>query len=109
MRNLGVDILIFVGAVVCIAYGSLVIATRTAITDDLNSVLGLSQKVANQHQQTVLKDSPAGNAGSLGNDIQNYVTYSYNGAIASVTVGVIQIVALLFKYAMRPSYIGGRR
>lgn len=109
MRDLGTDIIIFVGAIICIAYGSLVIATRTAISDDLQSLLGMSQKQANQQHPTVLKDGEVGNAGSLGSDINNYVTYSYNGAIVSVVVGVLQMLALIFKYAMRPSYVGGRR
>ena len=110
MRDLGPDIIIFTGAVVLIAYGSLVIATRTAISDDLNSLLGMPQKVANQQKSTIVGDGPSGNAGSLGNDIQNYVTYSYNGAIASVVVGALQMVALIIKHAVRPSYyLGGRR
>jgi hypothetical protein len=110
MRDLGSDLIIFVGAVVLLAYGSLVIATRTAISDDLNALLGMPQKVANQQKPTIVGDGPTGNAGSLGNDIQNYVTYSYNGAIASIVVGVLQMVALIVKHAVRPSfYSGGRR
>jgi hypothetical protein len=110
MRDLGPDIIIFTGAIVLIAYGSLVIATRSAIKDDLNSLLGMSQKVPNQQNPSIIDGGPTGNAGSLGNDIQNYVSYSYNGAIGSVVVGVLQMAALLIKHAVRPSYyLGGRR
>lgn len=110
MRDLGPDIIIVAGAIICIAYGSLVIATRTAISDDLSSLLGANQNIANQHNPTLLKDGSVGNAGSLGNDLQNYVTYSYNGAIASVVVGVLQLVVLIFKHTIRPTYyLGGRR
>lgn len=110
MRDIATDLIIFIGAVVCIAYGSLVIATRTAISNDLNSLFGMPQKVANQHSSTLLGDGPSGNAGSLGNDAANYVTYSHNAAVASVVVGVLQIVALLFKYSIRSySFIGGRK
>lgn len=110
MRDLGPDILIFTGAIVLIAYGSLVIATRTAISDDLQSILGMSQKVANQQKPSIVGDGPTGNAGSLGSDLQNYVTYSYNGAVASIVVGVLQMISLLIKHSVRPSYyLGGRR
>jgi hypothetical protein len=109
MRDVGPDIIIFTGAIVLIAYGSLVIATRAAIADDMNSLLGSSQKVANQQKPTLI-DGSIGDINSFGSDIQNYVTYSYNGAIASVVVGVLQMVALLVKHAFRPSYyLGGRR
>lgn len=109
MRDLGPDIIIFTGAIILIAYGSLVIATHTAIKDDLQSLLGSSQKVANQQKPTLI-DGSTGGVNSVGSDIQNYVTYSYNGAIASVVVGVLQMVALLIKHAVRPSYyLGGRR
>jgi len=109
MRDLGPDIIIFTGAIVLIAYGSLVIATRTAIKDDLNSLLGMPQKVANQQKATLIGDT-SGGVDSIGSDINNYVTYSYNGAIASVVVGVLQMVALLIKHSVRPSYyLGGRR
>lgn len=111
MKNVGTDLIIAVGAIICIAYGSLVIATKYAINDDLNALLGLPQKVANQQHGTIIKDSDIGSAGSLGNDLQNYVTYSANGAIASVVVGVLQLTALLFKYAFHTYYqtTGGRR
>jgi hypothetical protein len=110
MRDLGPDIIVFTGAIILVAYGSLVIATRTAITDDLNSLLGMPQKVANQQSPSIVKDGPVGNAGSSGNDLQNYVSYSHNAAIASVVVGVLQMVALIIKHAVRPSYyLGGRR
>lgn len=109
MRDLGPDIIIFTGAIVLIAYGSLIIATRTAIKDDLQSLLGSSQKVANQQKPTLI-DGSTGSMDSFGSDIQNYVTYSYNGAIAAVVVGVLQMLALLIKHAVRPSYyLGGRR
>jgi hypothetical protein len=109
MRDLGPDIIIFTGAIVLVAYGSLVIATRAAIVDDMNSLLGSSQKVANQQKPTLI-DGSTGNVNSFGSDIQNYVSYSYNGAIASVVVGVLQMVALIFKHSVRPSYyLGGRR
>lgn len=110
MRDLGPDIIIFTGAVVCIAYGALVIATRAAIKDDLESLLGSSQKIANQQKPTLVGESSSGGIDSIGSDINNYVTYSHNGAIASLVVGVLQIVALLIKHSVRPSfYLGGRR
>jgi len=110
MRDLGPDIIIFTGAIVLIAYGSLVIATHTAIKDDMSSLIGSSQKVANQQKPTLIGDSPSGGINSIGSDLQNYATYSYNGAIASVVVGVLQMVALIFKHSVRPSYyLGGRR
>jgi hypothetical protein len=110
MRDLGPDIIIFTGAIICIAYGSLVIATRSAIKDDLQSLLGMPQKVANQQKPTLLADGSSGGVNSVGSDIQNYVTYSYNGAIASVIVGILQMVVLIFKHSIRPSYyLGGRR
>ena len=111
MKNIGTDLIIAVGAIVCIAYGSLVIATRYAISDDLNTLLGIPQKVANQQKTTLIKDPSVANAGSLGSDLQNYVEYSNNGAIASVVVGVLQLVTLLFKYAFHTYYqtVGGRR
>ena len=109
MRDLGPDILIFTGAIVLIAYGSLVIATRSAIKDDISSLLGMPQKVANQQKPTLI-DGSTGSIDSFGNDIQNYVTYSYNGAIASVVVGTLQMLALIIKHSVRPSYyLGGRR
>lgn len=109
MRDLGPDIIIFTGAIVLIAYGALIIATRAAIKDDMQSLLGSSQKVANQQKPTLI-DGSTGSMDSFGSDIQNYVTYSYNGAIASVVVGVLQMVALLIKHSVRPSYyLGGRR
>ena len=109
MRDLGPDIIIFTGAIVLLAYGALVIATRAAIKDDMNSLLGSSQKLANQQKPTLI-DGSTGSIDSIGSDINNYVTYSYNGAIASVVVGALQIVALLIKHAFRPSfYVGGRR
>lgn len=109
MRDLGPDIIIFTGAIVLVAYGALVIATRAAIAKDLESLLGAPQKVANQQKQTLI-DGTTSNIQSLGSDLQNYVTYSYIGAIASVVVGVLQMVALLIKHAVRPSYyLGGRR
>jgi hypothetical protein len=110
MRDLGPDIIIFTGAVICIAYGSLVIATRASISDELSSLLGSSQKIANQQKPSIIKDSSVGNAGSLGNDLQNYVNYSFNGAVASIVVGVLQMVVLIFKHSIRPTYyLGGRR
>lgn len=111
MKSIGTDLIIAVGAIICIAYGSLVIATKYTINDDLNALLGLPQKVANQQKTTLIKDPSIGSAGSIGNDIQNYVTYSNNGAIASVVVGVLQLVALLIKYGFHTYYqtTGGRR
>jgi hypothetical protein len=109
MRDVGPDIIIFTGAILLVAYGSLVIATRSAIANDMDSLLGSSQKVANQQKPTLIGGS-TGNVDSFGSDIQNYVTYSYNGAIASVVVGVLQMVVLIFKHSVRPSYyLGGRR
>ena len=109
MRDLGPDIIIFTGAIVLIAYGSLVIATRSAIKDDMNALVGSPQKVANQQKQTLI-DGTVGDIQSFGSDIQNYITYSYNGAIASVVIGVLQMVALIFKHSIRPTYyLGGRR
>lgn len=108
MRSIGTDLIIAVGAIVCIAYGSLVIATRNAVKNDLTSLLGMPQKVANQQKPTLLGDSPP----SLGSDIQNFVDYSQNSAIASVVVGVLQLVTLLYKYAFHTYYqtaSGGRR
>ena len=110
MRDLGPDLIIFTGAIVLIAYGALVIATRAAIKDDLQSLLGSSQKIANQQKPTLVGDSSSRGISSIGSDINNYVTYSYNGAIASVVVGALQMLALIIKHAVRPSfYLGGRR
>jgi hypothetical protein len=110
MRDVGPDIIIVMGALVCIAYGSLVIATRTAINDDLQSLLGMPDKMANQQKQSVVQDPPSAQLHSVGSDVQNYVTYSHNGAIASIVVGVLQIVVLIFKHSIRPTYyLGGRR
>jgi hypothetical protein len=110
MRDLGPDIIIFTGAIILVAYGSLVIATRVTIKDDLASMLGMTQKVANQQKPTLLADGSSGGVDSVGSDIQNYVEYSYNAAIASVVVGVLQMISLLIKHAVRPSYyLGGRR
>lgn len=109
MRDLGPDIIIFTGAIVLIAYGVLVIVTRSATTDHVDSLLGSSQKIANQQKPSVI-DGSTTSVDSFGSDIQNYITYSYNGAVASVVVGVLQMTALLIKHTFRPSYyLGGRR
>lgn len=105
MRDLATDVVIFVGAMILLAYGTLIVATRSAIIDDLNSLLGMPQKVANQQKPTLIGDTPP----SMGNDIKNYVDYSYNGAIASIVIGVLQIVSIFFKYGFRSRFAGGKR
>lgn len=106
MRDLGADMIVFFGAVVCIAVGSLVLATYQTIQDDMDTCTGVRQPNTNPPPSLIQTDQVK----SIGNDLTNYVSYSYVGAIASIVVGVLQIVVLLFKYSISSySGVGGRR
>lgn len=107
MRDLGADVIVFVGAVVSIAIGSLVLATYQAIGDDMDICTGVRQPNTNPPPPSLIQTDQVK---SIGNDLTNYVTYSYTGAIACIVVGSLQIVVLLFKYGISSySAVGGRR
>lgn len=106
MRDVGADLIIFLGAVVCITFGSLVLATYQTIQDDMDTCTGVRQANTNPPPPSLIQTDQVK---SIGNDLTNYVSYSYTGAIASIAVGSLQILVLLFKYAIRSYPVGGRR
>lgn len=100
MRSVGADVIIFLSAAVCIAYGSLILATYTAIKDDVDTYIITSEQQKNQQPPSILQDGQSAELHSMGNDLMNYITYSYTGAIACLVVGSLQMVVLLFKYVI---------
>ena len=107
MRDLGADVIVFFGSVVCIAVGSLVLATYQSIQNDMDTCAGVRQVNTSRQPPSIVQTNQVK---SIGNDLTNYVTYSYTGAIACIVVGVLQIVVLLFKYGISSySGVGGRR
>jgi len=100
MRSLGADVIIFLSAVTCIAFGSLVLATYSAIKDDMDTYIITSEQRVNRQRPSLLQDGQSAELHSMGNDIVNYITYAYSGAIVSIVAGVLQIVVLIFKYGI---------